>query len=293
MGTLFIILNQLFHQGEGMLLRHYGKKHGSGGMFFNAFVCFFAMLFFVVTDKGDLYFPAQLLIYGIADGVMFAAAFYSTYVALHLGSYAITKLVSSFSCIVPILYGVAFLQERINIVTYFSFVLVLVSMLLVNGNDEKDKHNSEKKSLSVKWLVSAVISAVSNGFIFVIMRMQQLEFEKKCDNEFMIISLFSAFVLLFAIGLVTERHRLTYVAKHGSLYSAIAGILNGAANFANLYILIYVPISIATPLKTGVGIVMSFVVSVLIYKERFTRNQLVGAVVGFVGLMLLKISQNM
>ena len=28
-------------------------------------------------------------------------------------------------------------------------------------------------------------------------------------------------------------------------------------------------------------------------KEKFTRNQLVGAVVGFVGLMLLKISQNM
>ena len=51
MGFLFICLNQAAHQVEGMLVRRYGRKHGAGGMFFNAIICLFSMFFFVITDR--------------------------------------------------------------------------------------------------------------------------------------------------------------------------------------------------------------------------------------------------
>ncbi len=292
MGTLMIILNQVFHQGEGMMVRRYGKKYGSGGMFFNAIICFFAMTFFIFTDEGGLQFPAPIWIYGIIDCIMFAAGFYSVYVSLQLGSYAITKLISSFSAVISILYGIVFLHEKTNIVTYIAFVLIFVSVFLMNYKNEKETHDAEKKAVSFKWFLSVMVTVISNGFISVILRMQQLKFENAYDNEFMIISLGGAFVILFIIGLFTERERFTHIFKHGSLYGAVAGLCNGAANFVNLFILNYIPISIATPLKTGVGIVASFAISVLLYKEKFTKRQLAGAFTGFAALMLLKISQS-
>ena len=60
MGYLLILINQAAHQVEGMLVRRYGKKHGAGGLFFNAIICLFAMFFFVLTDKGGFYFPKEL-----------------------------------------------------------------------------------------------------------------------------------------------------------------------------------------------------------------------------------------
>ena len=147
----------------------------------------------------------------------------------------------------------------------------------------------EKKSVSVKWLVYVAIILVANGFISVLQRMQQLRFDDACSNEFMIISLGGAFVVLLVMGVVQEREKLRYVAGKGILYGMGAGLLNGAANMVNIAVLLYIPISVVTSLRTGLGIVTSFAISALIYKERFTKLQLAGAFVGIIALMLLQI----
>ncbi len=284
MGTLLIILNQIAHQGEGMVIKNYGKKHGSGGMFFNAIICLFSMLFFVVTDKGGFYFPKELFLYGFISCLIFATGFYSMYLAFKFGSYAMSKLFASFSGIIAILYGILFLKEPSNYITYIAIVLVFVSVFLMNYK----KNDEAEKGFSLKWFLSILATIISNGFIAVLQRMQQLEFDNACDNEFMILSLGGAFLALFILGMLLERGRLGKTLKYGTLYGAFAGILNGSMNFLNLAIYMFIPISAATSLKTGLGIVASFLVSVLIYRERFTRMQLASALVGIVALLLLQ-----
>lgn len=41
MGILLVFLTQLLHNGEGMLMKSYGKKYGDGGLIFNAVISFF------------------------------------------------------------------------------------------------------------------------------------------------------------------------------------------------------------------------------------------------------------
>lgn len=289
MGTLLIILNQITHQAEGMVMKEYGRRHGDGGMFFNAIVCLFSMIFFVMTDRGGFCFPKALWGYGIISCIMFAAGFYSTYVALQLGSYAITKLVSSFSGVIAIGYGILFLKEPADLKTYLAFGLVFLSVFMMNYTRESAADKAEKK-LSVKWIVCVAITLISNGLIAVISRMQQIRFEHAYDNEFMILSLGGASAALILFGFLRERGRLTGVLKYGSLYGMAAGLLNGAQNLLNLYLLIYIPISIATSLKTGIGIITSFAVSCIIYKEKFTRQQLASAAVGLLALLMLNCS---
>jgi drug/metabolite transporter (DMT)-like permease len=196
-------------------------------------------------------------------------------------------LVSSFSGVIAIIYGILFLKEPADLITYLAFALVFLSVFMMNY--QKDTEKKEKKKISVKWLISVTVVVISNGLIAVISRAQQIRFEHAYDNEFMILSLGGACIGLFILGIVLERGKfqLGKVLKYGGIYGMAAGLLNGAQNLFNLYLLLYIPLSIATSLKTGISIIVSFAVSCLIYKEKFTLQQLISAIVGMVALLLL------
>lgn len=284
MGILLIVLNQIAHQVEGMIVRSYGKKYGSGGMFFNAIICLAAMLFFVVTDKNGFCFPKEIFIYGFISCLMFASGFYSMYLALQLGSYAMSRLISSFSGIFAIGYGLLILKEPAGVITYAALVLVFVSVFLTNYS----KGNADgKKPFSMKWLICVLVSLVSNGFIAIISRMQQIRFENAYDNEFMMLSFGGAFAALMIIGFFLEKGKFKSIIRSGTLYGLGAGLANGAANLLNLLTYLFIPISIVTPIRTGMGIVTSFLISMVLYKEKFSKQQMVGAVIGVAAIVLL------
>lgn len=286
MGALLLVLDMITQQGEGMTVRAYGKRHAVGGMFFNAVICLFSMIFFFITDKGGLVFTKELIAYGVVSCLMFATGFYTMYAALQIGSFVATKLISSFSVIIAIFYGLAFLHEEVGDYTYIAIAAFLVSMFMMNY---KKTAKPDNKKFSVKWLVMVILTAVSNGLIAVISREQQLHFDSAFDNEFMILSLGGASVFLMIFGILNERKNMSYIAKHGIPYGMLAGFFNGARNFIGLVLYLYIPISIAVPLKTGLGFILSFVISVLLYKEKFTKLQIAGVLIGTASLVMFNL----
>lgn len=287
MGTLLILLAILIHQGEGMIVKHYGNKYGSGGMFFNAVICLFSMLFFILTDKNGFYFPPMLFAFGLVSCLMYAAGFGFMYLALQCGSYALTRLIASMSGIIAILYGIVFLKEPAGWLTYLAIGLVFLSVILMNY---RKKEQGEKKGFSLKWLIYVLITALSNGLIAVLTRMQQLYFNDACSNEFKILSLGGACIALVIIGLFTDKGRFRQTLRQGTLHGTLAGLLNGANNYLTMTVYLFIPISLATSLRTGLEILASFAVSVLIYRETFTRRQVISALIGIVALVLLQIA---
>lgn len=282
---VLILIDLLAGQGETMVVRRYGRKYGDGGLFFNAIICLFASVFFFVTDKGGLCFPKELWGYGLVSCVMFATGFYTMYLALSTGSYVGSKMFSSFSSIIPIFYGILILQETVSIPKWIGIILVFVTVILkvtegVKGEDTKDA--------SVSWYIYLLLSAVSNGFISVITKMQQLRFDHMYDNEFMIISFLGSFVFLFVMAFIKERGKTKGILGKSILYGAGAGIFNGGKNFLNLIILLYLPISVSTPLRQGLGIIVGFLISTFLYKEKYTRRKIIALVVGAVAVMMFR-----
>ena len=282
MGVLLIILNQITHQGEGMIVRRYGRKYGAGGMLFNAILCLFSAVFFVVTDKGGLVFTKELIVYGIIGCILFAAGFYGAYLALQTGSFAMTRLIISFSGLISIFYGIIFLDEHASVLKWTAIALVFISSFLMKYQKGGDK------SFSWKWFIFVLITAISNGFISVVQRTQQLKFNHAYNNEFMIISLVGAAVILAVLGIIKERDNFLPTLKKGSLYGVFAGMLNGASNLLNLLIIAEYQLSGSTPIRTGVGLAAGFLISIFIYKEQFRKIQLVGALIAIVALVLFK-----
>lgn len=285
-GYILIVLFTLINLGESVIVRTYGRKHGSGGLILSAITSLFASVFFLVTDKGGFHAPTEMIWLAVINACLIGAGFYGTFAAYQNGPYGLTRLVSGFYLLFTIFYGIVFLKESTTVMTYIGIAMVIAAMVLINYKKSDEK--SEKRG-SLKWLFWVLASTVANGFIGIITRYQQIRFEDACSNEFQFVSFLGGFVLLALIGLVVDKDKLGRVIKTGSLYGFGAGILNGAKNFLTLVIYLYLPLSIVSPLKMGLSLVGSFAVAFLMYKEKYTKKQLLGVAIGAAAIIILTI----
>ncbi len=285
-GMMLVILGLTMHQIETIFVKNYGKKYGKGGMFFNGIICLFAMIYFFVTDKNGLQFPKEIWGYGIVNSFMYATGFYAGYAAYKTGSFGITKLFTSFGIIISVLYGIIFLKEPTSPIMYIALVMIFLSLFLMNYQKGED---SGKNKISVKWIIYIILIVVSNALITIIGRMQFGVFGDTYKNEFLIISLAGGAISLFILGAILERDSFKYTIKHGFLYGMGAGVCNGINNLLVLVTYNYLPISFMSPVRTGLGIVMGFLVSILLYKEKFTCRQMISAGIGIVAVVLMNL----
>ena len=288
MGILLILAQQILNNLESVVVKNYGKKHGDGGLFFNAIISFFAMIYFIVTDKGGLYFPPLLWVLGSISALLYAIGFYSMYLALSYGSFVMTKMITSFSLLFPLFFGLFFLKEPTTVFTYIGIGLIILSLVVKNVQFGK-KPDAEPQKASSKWLVCTILSTVANGLISVISRLQQEYFHADCTNEFLLISLGGSFIALLVASLLKERGNIKYILKHGTIAGVLAGICNGAKNYIHLIVYLIMPISVSTPLGVGIGFITSFIFTKFIYKEKFTKGQLLGMILGGIAVIILKL----
>lgn len=287
MSALLIIAGTILGLLEGIFIKRYNAKHDKGGFIFTAMICFFSMSVFLFSDKGGFNIPPTLWIYAIIAGVMYCSASFLTYVALGCGSFAMSMLILSYALVFSIGYGLFFLNEAATVFTYIGLALIMVSLYLTKTK-KRDKSTEEKK-VSLKWVICIGLSVLGSGMFSVLCRMQQVVFDNGCTNEFMVIALGFSTVVLLIIGLIKDGKDLGYVLKHGAVWTALAGCSNGINNALSMVLHTMMPISLSSPIKAGVKVIVSFAISMIIFKEKFEKRQIVGVALGAAALVLLNL----
>ncbi len=291
MVVLYIFAHHLVHQGETMLVRRYGRKYGAGGMLFNGVICLFAMIFFLISDRDGLRFLPGIWGYGLVNALLYAAGFYFAFLAHSSGNYFLTQTICSMSFIIPIVYGLFFLHEAANALTYIALALSISSVLLMcYARGQKNEQKEKSGSISAKWLISVLIVLFSNGLTTVVSKMQQSRFDSLHSNEFMIITLTCASLFLFVMGAVLERKGMLKSLRQGFLYGIGAGLLNGFKNALNLVLITLVPLSVLSPLNKGVSLLLGYVVSVFLFKEKYTKLHYLSMLLSVISIALMQLS---
>ena len=290
MAYLFIMFSVCAGLAEGFLIKAYNKKHEKGGFIFTAIVSLCAMLYFlfydlIVDDKGLSFLPAMFP-YAIIAGILYCTASVLTYYALQLGSFSITMLILSYSLVFNVLYGLLFLHESASAFTYIGLGLMALSLFFFRG--KSDEHE-EKKKFSFLWLICVALSVFGSGMFGVLSRMQQIRFNDTLTNEFMTVSLGVSTIFLFVIGIIKDKKDCLYIFKNGSPYAFGAGVANGVKNMLNNVVYMLLPISIFAPTSAGGSIIISFLLSYFVFKEKFLKRQIVGVVLGAIAVVLLNI----
>ncbi len=285
MAYIIMLFSSAFNITSGSLIRQYEKKHTSGRLMYLAILCLFSSLFFFVTDKNGLSFNPKLIFYGLLSGFFYCTAYFLTFVAYANGSFALTNLIVSFSLASSVIYGLFFLHDNLSVYGYIGLILIFVSIFTINFPQKKDG----KKEFSVKWLLAVLGCFVGNSAIGVIRKIQQLEFANALDNEYSILMTGSGFAVFLLISFITEKDEWKHFFSPSRLYAVGSGVCNGAQNFAVLLVNRMMIISIAGPLFAGMNIILNFAVSLLIFKEKFSKIQLFGTALGIASVVLLSI----
>jgi len=281
---LLILLSSATGLVEGTLIKKYNEKYINGGFIFTAMVSLFSMLFFVITDKGGFDFRAEMIPYGIVSGIFYCSASFLTFIALGCGPFALSMLILSYSGVFSIACGIFLLNDDVDVFTILGIALIFISLFL--NRAEKNKDN---KSASLKWLICIGLSFFGSGMFGVMQKLQQVRFNNKVTSEYMIVTLGFSAITLFIIGFIKDYKNIGHIFKYGGLYSSLAGVSNGTTNFLSLMANTMLPLSIASPVKSGTKIILAFVLSVVVFKEKFLRRQVVGVIIGAIALILLNV----
>ena len=135
----------------------------------------------------------------------------------------------------------------------------------------------------------AIAMALSNAMCTIVQREEQVRFAGAYKNEFMLIALLASFVAMLAIGLVRERRDLKTVMKLGAVPAVLTGAANGATNLLVMICTATIATSIFYPVISGGGMVLAYIISVTLFKEKFTTMQKIGILLGVASLVFLNI----
>ena len=148
MKILCVIAVILLLTVQNALRKQYNQaKEPRGAFTFSAVGCLFALMFFVVSSRFSLDFKVEILPYALGFAASYGTAVIFSFLAIKHGSLSLSSLISSYSLIVPTLFGIAFLGEEQSATLYIGLLALCISLLLVNLKKTKDD-----KKINVKWV---------------------------------------------------------------------------------------------------------------------------------------------
>lgn len=239
------------------------------------------MTFFVITS-GGFKWEAGLIPYALGFALSYGTSTVFSVLATSTGALSLTALIISFSLMIPTFYGLIFLNDPVSIGLIPGIALLLISLVLINKKSESIK-------ITRRWLVYVFLAFVGNGMCSTVQKMQQVAFDGKYKNEFMIIALASVCFGLFIASLIKEKSYIKRCAKAGWYFAIGCGLTNGAVNLFVMVLSGKMPVSLMFPLISAGGIIITYFVSRFVYKEKLTKTQLIGFVLGVCSVVLLNI----
>ena len=230
---------------------------------------------------GIFLFGEKISLYTIAFGVLFGivTALGNQYKMLSLsnGPMHITLLITTSSMIIPTMSGI-FFGESFSI-QKFCIVFILIGFIYLslgkNNNTEINK----------RWFLYCSIAFVLMGSIGVLQKIHQTSIHKNELNAFLFVSFICSFI--FSKIRIKEKSKNSELNKKSIALAIVCGFCTYSMNFLNLKLSGMLPSQLFFPLINGSAIILSSFMSVIIFKEKLSKKQLIGLCGGILSLIAI------
>lgn len=282
--VLLLTIMTLGTSAQKILKRNYGDRVGAKGIYiYNTILVLVQSLLFCFGLRGN--FDIAVIPYSIVFAISCAVSNVFGLLAIMAGPLAITSLLISYSMLIPTIYGLIFLHQAVNYTFYIGIILLIISVFLINY--KKSKNCDEK--LSVKWIIYVIIAVVGTGLCSVSQNAQQVAFSGEYKSEFMAIAFGLSAIFMGIVAILKERTEFIACIRPCVKYAGICGILNAIVNIVVMILFGRINSSLIFPINSAGGIIIVALFSVLVYKERLTKWQTIGMLLGIMSLVLLQI----
>ena len=280
--ALLLTASVITESVQGVIKKIYTDKNKGSGIFtFSAFTALASCLFFVVTG-GSMTFNPEVIPYSLGFAASYCIGMIFCLLSIKHGTLSFTALITSYSLVIPTFFSLAFLGESASVFFWIGFALLVISLLFINGKSGKIK-------ITPSWIIYIILAFVGYGGCATVQTVQQRVFTGAYKNEFMALALAIVTVVFFIITFIAERDVFIPSLRHAPLLSLLCGSANGATNYLVMVLVTSMQASIVFPVISGGCIVITWLVSKLIYKESLTIKQNTALILGIASVVLMNL----
>lgn len=235
-------------------------------------------------------------IYSLGFSICYVGGTVFSILAISTGPFAITSLVMSYCLLMPTVWGLIFYtkDKSPSIFVILGIVFMCASLFLV-----RNKNADENMKISPRWIIFVLINFLANGGCSIF---QTIFNEENAKNnvvvepyKFMLLSIsmvLLAFLIIVPVYVLINRKKGLEKPNVKQLlcFGTATGISNTVANILVLLVNgVTIPAFILYPLNNVGQLTLVFLISVLFYKEKYTRLQYVGYFIGMASVVLFNI----
>lgn len=291
----FLLLSTLAFFLRNVCNKEYTRKFSSreSNLFFNAISLSITCL--ISLFMGGAVRPSGLVL-GLAAifAVLFVATVYLLLISYAKGPMGLVSLLFNFSMVIPITVGFLLFKEPISWLKGVGLVCVLL-VILLSWRDSEAKNSKSVYIPAKVWLPVTLLTMVCNGGLSTIQNML-VQWAPGAD-----IMTFNFWAYLIGAGICwtlllifkLRGRKFDEIKAHPKAFfldSTLCGLGSSAGNILNMFMLTLIPSTVAYPLKNSILTVLTYLASILYYKEGRSKYGYLMVCIGVVSIVLLGIS---
>jgi drug/metabolite transporter (DMT)-like permease len=229
----------------------------------------------------------------ISATTVLCAFFYATIVvslqtisitAMRVGTMATTSICIMYGMIIPSVAGPIFWKEPIGLLQIAGIIMMIVSLWLI-----KEKASAVQRKTTKKWSVLAIFAFVLSGMAGVMEKIHQST--KAAAEKLPFVFVACVFMLVFSVTARWITRKNTEKTDAGAMISlaALSGLVIGLYSTVNLTLSGKLDSMIYYPIANGGAMLLTVLVSVIVFKERFDKPRIIGTGIGLLGILCLSI----
>lgn len=289
MSYLLLVLSILFSVGKVVLCKEIAKSTNSAkkSAKINSLLFLIASLIlgiFSLAEKKDGFFISP---FSLSISFFLSATLVSSQLleikAMEKGSAALTSFIYSLGFLVPIVFGYFLWDEPISLIQILGVLILLFSLYLILNPKKTGK-------IQYQWILTAFSAMFLSGISAVLQKTHQYSpftFETKV---FLSVTLFLASVYSYIFYKLTDRKNpeKESLKKHYRVI-LLGGLLIAFLNFVNTVLTGRLPATIQFPIYHMGSMVLTCIISIMFFKERYKKAQIAGLILGVLSIIVIGI----
>ena len=204
--------------------------------------------------------------------------------AMRVGAMSTTSIYVMYGMIIPSVAGPIFWKEPIGILQIVGILMMIASLWLIKG-----KVQTEEKGTSKKWILLAIFAFVLSGMAGVMEKIHQSTEGATERLSFVFVACAFMFVFSIVARLIMRKKNGKTLTKSTVSLASLSGIVLGLYSTVNLILSGKLDSMIYYPIANGGAMLLTVLVSVIVFKERFDKQKITGTIIGLLGILCLSI----
>ncbi len=220
---------------------------------------------------------------GVLFGALVLIQTFTYMLALDIGPFSYTAVIVSLSTLIAALSGL-FYGETIDGFQIFGMGIMVLCIVF-----STDRSKGGKRS-SLRWLVIALISCVTNGGVGAMQKVHQNS-PYKAQNTVFLVSAFVFMTLVACVMWLILRRRagkdvFKPTVKQTSL-ACLSGAVLSVPHVANLFLAGAMPSAVFFPIINTGSLILTLTAATLIFRDKLSKLQWVGIVLGLLSSLFV------